>query len=51
MLVSKGMANADEVAEALEYSDRAINRDILLFRSVSQSPAALESSNLGDIEY
>ena len=51
MLMSTGMANHSEIAEAIETCYHQDNRNILLFHCISSYPAELTQSNLGDIQY
>ena len=51
MLMSTGMANHSEIAEAIETCYLQDNRNILLFHCISSYPAELTQSNLGDIQY
>lgn len=51
MLMSTGMANHSEIAEAIETCYHQNNRDILLFHCISSYPAELTQSHLGDIQY
>ena len=51
MFMSTGMADVDEIGEALECCYKNGNKDILLFHCISNYPADLQSSHLGDISY
>ena len=51
VFMSSGMANVDEIGEAIECCYKAGNKDILLFHCISNYPADLRSSHLGDIAY
>ena len=51
IFMSTGMANVDEIGEALECCYKNGARDILLFHCISNYPANLTSSHLGDISY
>ncbi|MBO8217654.1 pseudaminic acid synthase [Prochlorococcus marinus] len=51
MFISTGMSNADEIADAVETCLKVGNKDILLFHCISNYPAELTDSNLGDIKY
>ena len=51
MLMSTGMADHSEIAEAIETCYHQNNRNILLFHCISSYPAELTQSNLGDIQY
>lgn len=51
MFMSTGMANADEIGEAIEACYKTGNRDLLLFHCISEYPAELTASHLGDIPY
>lgn len=51
MFMSTGMADVDEIGEALECCYKNGNKDILLFHCISNYPADLRSSRLGDISY
>lgn len=51
MFMSTGMANMDEIGQAVETCYKAGNKDILLFHCISSYPAELRDSNLGDIQY
>ncbi len=51
MFISTGMSNTDEIADAVDTCLKEGNRDILLFHCISNYPAELTDSNLGDIKY
>ena len=51
MFISTGMADIDEISEALELCYKNNNRDILLFHCISNYPADPWNSHLGDISY
>lgn len=51
MFLSTGMASFSEIGDALESCYKADNKDILLFHCISNYPAELSDSNLGDIKY
>jgi len=51
MFISTGMSNLDEIANAVETCFQSGNKDLLLFHCISNYPAELEDSNLGDIKY
>lgn len=50
MLISTGMANMDEVKEAIKIVKRAGNEKILIFQCTSDYPAALKDVNLRVIQ-
>jgi pseudaminic acid synthase len=51
MFISTGMSNADEIGDALECCYRNGNRDVLLFHCISNYPADLRTSHIGDMSY
>ena len=51
MFVSTGMSSLSEIGDALESCYKLGNKDILLFHCISNYPAELTDSNLGDIRY
>ena len=51
LLISTGMSNQNEIGEALECCYKNDNRNVLLFHCISNYPADLKSSYLGDISY
>lgn len=51
MFISTGMSNIAEIGDALDACYKRGNRKILLFHCISQYPAKLIDSNLGDIKY
>jgi len=51
MFISTGMSDFSEIGEALECCYKNGNRDVLLFHCISNYPADLRSSHLGDISY
>jgi len=51
MFLSTGMANIEEISDALECCYRNGNKDILIFHCISNYPANLIESSLGDISY
>lgn len=51
MFMSTGMANIQEISEALHTCKMQGNKDILLFHCISNYPAELINSKLGDIKY
>ena len=51
MFISTGMSNADEIGDALECCYKNGNRDVLLFHCISNYPADLRTSHIGDISY
>ena len=51
MFMSTGMSNLNEIADAVEACYRKGNKDLLLFHCISNYPAYLSESNLGDIQY
>jgi pseudaminic acid synthase len=51
MFISTGMATADEIGEAIDACYKNGNKDLLLFHCISDYPADLTSSHLGDISY
>ena len=51
MFISTGMSDLNEIGEALECCYKNGNRDVLLFHCISNYPADIRSSHLGDISY
>ncbi len=51
MLLSTGMANFDEVKEAIETIKNQDNNKILLFHCISNYPTDISESQLGDINF
>ena len=51
LFISTGMSNVDEIGEALECCYKNRNRDILLFHCISNYPADLRTSHIGDMSY
>jgi N-acetylneuraminate synthase len=51
LFMSTGMSNQDEIADALECCYKNGNRDILLFHCISNYPADLRTSHIGDMSY
>jgi len=51
IFISTGMSNADEIGDALECCYKNGNRDVLLFHCISNYPADLRTSHIGDISY
>ena len=51
ILLSTGMSNESEIAEALDTCYQAGNKDVLLFHCISNYPTDLKDTNLGDISY
>jgi len=51
IFISTGMSNADEIGDALECCYKNGNRDILLFHCISNYPADLRTSHIGDMSY
>ncbi len=51
IFISTGMSNVDEIANAVETCFQSGNKDLLLFHCISNYPAELKDSNLGDINY
>ena len=51
MFVSTGMASLNEIGDAVESCYKVGNKDLLLFHCISNYPAELTDSNLGDISY
>tara|TARA_B100000886_G_scaffold169003_1_gene115682 strand:- start:6088 stop:7128 length:1041 start_codon:yes stop_codon:yes gene_type:complete len=51
MLLSTGMANFNEVKEAIETIKKQNNNNILLFHCISNYPAEISDSQLGDINF
>lgn len=51
IFLSTGMSNVGEINEAIETCYQCNNKDILLFHCISNYPADLGDSSLGDIEY
>ena len=51
LFISSGMSNQDEIGEALECCYMNGNKDILLFHCISNYPADLRTSHIGDMSY
>ena len=51
LLISTGMANVNEVREALDTALRYGNGEVLLFHCISSYPVPLKDSNLKNIEF
>jgi pseudaminic acid synthase len=51
MFISTGMSSLLEIGEALETCYKVGNKDILLFHCISNYPAELEETSLGDLRY
>jgi pseudaminic acid synthase len=51
LFISSGMSNKDEIGEALECCYMNGNKDILLFHCISNYPADLRTSHIGDMSY
>ncbi len=51
LFISTGMSNLDEIGDALECCYRNGNRDVLLFHCISNYPADLRTSHIGDMSY
>jgi len=51
LFMSTGMSNQDEIGDALECCYKNGNRDILLFHCISNYPADLRTSHIGDMSY
>ena len=51
MLISTGMANSEEVTEAIDIIKNVGNNKILLFHCISNYPAKVSDSQLGDIQF
>jgi pseudaminic acid synthase len=51
LFISTGMANQDEIGEALECCYKNGNRDVLLFHCISSYPADLRTSYIGNMSY
>jgi pseudaminic acid synthase len=51
LFISTGMSNQDEIGEALECCYKNGNRDVLLFHCISNYPADLRTSHIGDMSY
>lgn len=51
MFISTGMSNADEIGDALECCYKSGNKDVLLFHCISNYPAELRTSHIGDMSY
>lgn len=51
LLMSTGMASANEVAEALDVALKYGCGDVLLFHCISSYPSVIKDSNLKNIEY
>ena len=51
VFLSTGMANVDEIGEALECCYKNGNRDVLLFHCISNYPADVRTAHIGDVSY
>ena len=51
LFISSGMSNQDEIGEALECCYMNGNKDILMFHCISNYPADLRTSHIGDMSY
>ena len=51
MLISTGMANSQEIEDAINCCKKCDNNDILLFHCISNYPAQVKDYQLGDIQY
>ncbi|MDA9806226.1 pseudaminic acid synthase [Alphaproteobacteria bacterium] len=51
MFISTGMSTPDEIGDALECCYKYGNRDVLLFHCISNYPADLRTSYIGDMSY
>ena len=51
LFISSGMPNQDEIGEALECCYMNGNKDILMFHCISNYPADLRTSHIGDMSY
>lgn len=51
IFISTGMSNADEIGDALECCYKNGNREVLLFHCISNYPADLKTSHIGDMSY
>ena len=51
LFMSTGMSDLNEIGEALECCYKNGNRDILLFHCISNYPADLRTSHIGDMSY
>jgi pseudaminic acid synthase len=51
LFMSSGMSNQDEIGEAIECCYMNGNKDILLFHCISNYPADLRTSHIGDMSY
>ena len=51
LFISTGMSNADEIGDALECCYKNGNRDVLLFHCISNYPADIRASHIGDMSY
>ena len=51
LFISTGMASQNEIGEALECCFKIGNRDVLLFHCISNYPADLRTSHIGDMSY
>jgi len=51
IFISTGMSNADEIGVALECCYKNGNKDVLLFHCISNYPADLRTSHIGDMSY
>ena len=51
LFISTGLSDHDEIGEALECCYKNGNRNILLFHCISNYPADLRTSHIGDMSY
>lgn len=51
LFISTGMSSEDEIGDALECCYKNGNRDVLLFHCISNYPADLRTSHIGDMAY
>ena len=51
MFISTGMASENEIGDAIECCYKRGNRDVLLFHCISNYPADLRTSHIGDMSY
>jgi len=51
LFISTGMASEDEIGDALDSCYKAGNKDVLLFHCISNYPADLRTSHIGDMSY
>jgi pseudaminic acid synthase len=51
VFISTGLANIDEISDAIECCYQRGNKNILLFHCISNYPADVRDSKLGDITY